>query len=420
MPPPPPHVFNAFLIRTSCFAGFRRFYTPAAGKRALFGRKKASVLGLVLGIFANTVLLHAQDVPVTLNEAVKKTVSYLETRIPVDSKVVVLNVVSQNDNLSEYIINSITEIIVNGNFFTAVDRHNLNLIQNEVAFQMSGEVSDETAQTIGQKLGAESIISGSINPIGDLYRFQIRAIEVKTAKIQGIQSYLVAPDAIFSAITGKKYGLGSSLTAKEDDWKNKWLYAAFRSGTGIHFYDTAGGAYGAAKSGGGISLEGAVQITARLLDYIALQTEAIFTSDLFTVSYNEDVTDSAGSVLYRNDTTVTITSNSVLIPVLLDVSYCPGRYLLSASGGIFFGLPFGALMTVSGKSYDGALSAAVGYAGAVNAGIKIGPGVLFAGIRYMGDLTSTTFEGNGVSVPAYKRGILGISLGYRLGFFSKT
>jgi hypothetical protein len=286
---------------------------------------------------------------------------------------------------------------------------------------MSGEVSDETAQTIGQKLGAESIISGSIDPIGDLYRFQIRAIEVKTAKIQGIQSFLIAQDAILSAITGKRYGLGSSLTAKEDDWKNKWLYAALRAGPGIHFYDTGGGAYNAAKSGDGISFDGAIQITAQLFDFIAIQTEVIFTADSFAVLSRENVTDNAGNTLYAYDTTVSITSTSILVPILLNLSYCPGRYLLQASAGIFFGLPLNAVMTSSSanESYNGTVSAAIGYAGVMSAGMKIGPGVLFADVRYMGDLTSTMFDSGKISVSAYKRGMLGLSLGYRFGFFSK-
>jgi TolB-like protein len=385
------------------------------------GRRRAAAGFFILCLFANSVFASAQDIPVTLNEAIKNTVSYLETRIPGDSKVVVLNVASKDGNLSDYIINSITERIVNDNFFTAVDRHNLNLIQGEVAFQMSGEVSDETAQTIGQKLGAESIISGSIVSFGDLYRLQIRAIEVKTAKIQGIQSFLIAQDAILQAITGKRYGLGSSFTAKEDDWKNKWLYAAFRAGPGIHFYNTGGGAYSATKSGNGISFDGAVQITAQLLDFIALQTEVIFTADSFAVLARENVTDSAGNILHGYDTVITITSNSILAPILLNFSYCPGVYLLSLSGGIFFGLPFNAVMTGSSgdESYTGALSATMGYAVAVNAGLKIGPGLLFVDVRYMGDLTSATFDSSDVILSAYKRNILEVSLGYRFGFFSK-
>jgi TolB-like protein len=367
-------------------------------------------------------LAAAQDTPITLNDAMNRAVSYLETRIPAESKVVVLNIVSENGALSDYIINSITEKIVNDNFFTAVDRHNLDLIQNEITFQMSGEVSDNTAQAIGQKLGAESIISGNITAIGDLYRFQIRAIEVKTAKIQGIQSYLIANDAILSAITGRRRGLGSSFTAKEEDWKNKWLYIGARIGSGIHFYDNGAGTFAGKKAGAGISFDAAPQIAVQLLDFMAIQTEVIFSSDTFTVSAKETVTDGAGSVIYHYDTVFTVTSNSLLIPVLLNFTYFPGRYSLGVSGGIFASVPMNAAMSdrFLNKSYTGSLSATVGLAGGINAGMKIGPGVLFADIRYMADLADTTFTGDEISATVYRRGILGISLGYSIGLFQKN
>jgi len=42
-----------------------------------------------------------------------------------------------------------------------VDRQQLDLIRAELNFQMSGEVSDESAQSIGQMLGVQSIMSGT-------------------------------------------------------------------------------------------------------------------------------------------------------------------------------------------------------------------------------------------------------------------
>jgi hypothetical protein len=122
----------------------------------------------------NAVSLFAQDTPIALNDVMNRAVSDLEARIPAESKVVVLNIVSDKRDLSDCITTNITEEIVTGNFFTAVDRHNFGLIEDEITFQLSDEVCDATAQAIGYKLGAECIISGSIAPRGDLYRFQKR------------------------------------------------------------------------------------------------------------------------------------------------------------------------------------------------------------------------------------------------------
>jgi formylglycine-generating enzyme required for sulfatase activity len=48
-------------------------------------------------------------------------------------------------------------------------------------FQLSGEVSDESAKAIGKKLGAQNIITGSLTAIGDNYRFRTYALDVESA-----------------------------------------------------------------------------------------------------------------------------------------------------------------------------------------------------------------------------------------------
>jgi hypothetical protein len=49
---------------------------------------------------------------------------------------------------------------------------------------MTGNVSDETATSIGKQLGAELIITGSMSAHGDLYSMNIRVVHVETARIQ--------------------------------------------------------------------------------------------------------------------------------------------------------------------------------------------------------------------------------------------
>jgi hypothetical protein len=119
--------------------------------------------------------------------------------------VVVLNFTSNSAALTDYIIEELTGFIVNDGSLTVVDRRNLEIIRQELEFQLSGEVSDETAQSIGQKLGAQTIISGSITAIGATYRLRIRAIAVETAAIQGMHNVTVAQDSTIAALTGGVY-----------------------------------------------------------------------------------------------------------------------------------------------------------------------------------------------------------------------
>jgi hypothetical protein len=120
-----------------------------------------------------------------LDSAIREASTYFNGRIPEGSKVVFLNMRSDYPDLSEYILSILSENAVNDGTFSVVDRQQLDMIRAELNFQMSGEVSDESAQNIGRMMGAEGIVSGTINKIGPLYRVQVKAIEVETAGVQG-------------------------------------------------------------------------------------------------------------------------------------------------------------------------------------------------------------------------------------------
>jgi hypothetical protein len=109
---------------------------------------------------------------------------------------------SDYPDLSEYILSILSENAVNDGTFSVVDRQQLDAIRAELDFQISGEVSDESAQGIGRLLGAEGIVSGTINKIGPLYRVQVKAIEVETAGVQGQWSKNLSADGtLVSALT---------------------------------------------------------------------------------------------------------------------------------------------------------------------------------------------------------------------------
>ncbi|MDR1957385.1 MAG: CsgG/HfaB family protein [Treponema sp.] len=161
---------------------------------------------IVVNVLLFQMLVFAQNA-LTLDMALSNSTSYLRGRIPAGSKVLVLNFTSNWTQLSEYIVEELIGYIVNEGALAVVDRRNLDVIQQEMAFQLSGEVSDETAQSIGKKLGAQTIISGSIVAVGDMYRLRIRAISVETAQIQGMQNVDVRQDSRIGALTGTGYSV---------------------------------------------------------------------------------------------------------------------------------------------------------------------------------------------------------------------
>jgi hypothetical protein len=151
-----------------------------------------------------------QEDQVTLNRAINNAMTYLQTRLPAQAKVAVLNYKAPNGDLSEYIIEELTTHIVNSDTLTVVDRRNLQLLEQEMNFQMSGEVSDETALAIGKKVGAQIIVSGSLGSLGDVdraavYRMRVRAIDVETAEVLGQQTATIRMDATLAALLRIRY-----------------------------------------------------------------------------------------------------------------------------------------------------------------------------------------------------------------------
>jgi formylglycine-generating enzyme required for sulfatase activity len=123
--------------------------------------------------------------PDQLDMAVRETSDYLNKNIKAGNKLVILNIQSDFPVLSEYIIDELIANTVNDRIFTIVDRQQLDAIRTELEFQMSGEVDDNSAQRLGKMLGAQTIISGGITKIGDIYRLRVRALSVESAQIEG-------------------------------------------------------------------------------------------------------------------------------------------------------------------------------------------------------------------------------------------
>jgi TolB-like protein len=212
-------------------------------------------LALLLLLAAGTAL-SAQQTTLTLDQAINNSVRYLAGRLPLGTTVVVLNFNAPTPELSGYIIEELTVYLVNTGRFTMVDRRNLEVLQEEIDFQLSGEVSDETVQSIGKKLGAETVISGSITALQDIYRMRVQAIQVETARVQSAQFHTVGSDPILNSLLppeGSSYTVGRRIGAGAlnlalglgsytmGDWKNGViLTSGYAAAAGLIIYELVG------------------------------------------------------------------------------------------------------------------------------------------------------------------------------------
>ena len=143
--------------------------------------KKIVFNGIII-LFLAVGAIHAQEL--NLKETIIRAARDVEAVLPQGTKVAVLNFTSPSDAFSNYVIEELTGELVTGRKVTIVDRQSLALIREEMNLQLSGDVSDESAQAIGKMLGAQSIISGSLTDMRTHHRFRIRVISVETAAIQ--------------------------------------------------------------------------------------------------------------------------------------------------------------------------------------------------------------------------------------------
>ena len=103
--------------------------------------------------------------------------------LPANSKIAVINISSNNRDISTLVVDELEYHLVSARKFTIVDRRTLDTIRAEQNFQMSWEVSEESAISIGQMLGANIVITGSITGTGTNQRLSIKALDVQTAQI---------------------------------------------------------------------------------------------------------------------------------------------------------------------------------------------------------------------------------------------
>jgi hypothetical protein len=75
------------------------------------------------------------------------------------------------------------EVVLVNNRFSVVDRATLDKIRQEQQFQLTGDVDDQTAVSIGKFAGARVVITGSVSGSGDMRRLRLRALDTQTARV---------------------------------------------------------------------------------------------------------------------------------------------------------------------------------------------------------------------------------------------
>jgi hypothetical protein len=83
--------------------------------------------------------------------------------------------------LSDYIFEEFWIYFEDNSSLALVDRKNLELINKELNYQLSGQVSDDSAKSIGKQFGPQTLLYGKLSRLGGEFRLTVYATDVERA-----------------------------------------------------------------------------------------------------------------------------------------------------------------------------------------------------------------------------------------------
>jgi hypothetical protein len=196
----------------------------------------------------------------------------------------------------------------------------------------------------------------------------------------------------------------------------EWLYLGLRVGPSLRFYTPSGDTPYTGGDTHAVSLDTALQANVQALPFLSIQGEMIFTwDDASTWAYlqNPDGETSRYTQDYH--------SFSLQLPLLAKLDFYPGKFRVSPFLGFYYFSPLGEIENTNSRtgekqSWSYSVSPPLGLLGGLNGAVKLGPGIIFADLRYAADLGES--EGPG-GEGLYRRSMLSLSLGYEFGFLTK-
>lgn len=154
-------------------------------------------------LFFAALSVFGQSKELSLDEAIQNAAQQIQNDLGKDSTIVVYQFQSHNPRLSDYVLKELFDKLVNSRRLFVLDRGAQEVVNAELDFQFNksaGMISDESLASLTKRIGAEAIITGSLDDTGNDYRFRIRVIGTET--IAAIVSYTVSVNKNDKRIAG--------------------------------------------------------------------------------------------------------------------------------------------------------------------------------------------------------------------------
>ena len=237
----------------------------------------------------------------------------------------------------------------------------------------------------------------------------------------GIAPFFVAAQTTEERIETGRFGVEEpwakeTSPADGEGTGSRWLYLGLRAGPSLGVYIPGDDTAFTGGDGYGASLATAVQATVEIVPRFSVQAEAVFAWDngsLWQYEYSAVLSDLAS---YQHK----FKALSLQFPLLAKLNFYPGKFRVSPFLGAYAILPLGDVEIAkhdetSSSGYSS--SPPLGLLGGVSVEFPLGPGLLFADIRYSADLGDTELRAG--DMETYARHAAALSLGYEFGLFKK-
>jgi len=154
-------------------------------------------------VFLAALSVYGQSKDSTLDGAILNASQQIQDGLSKGATIVVYQFQSHNPRLSDYVLKELFDKLVNAHKLIVLDRGAQEVINAEIDFQFNksaGMISDESLASLTKRIGAQAIITGSLDDAASEYRFRIKVIGTETTA--AIISYVVSVDKNDKRIAG--------------------------------------------------------------------------------------------------------------------------------------------------------------------------------------------------------------------------
>ena len=154
--------------------------------------KKTKIKLLCTALFLLGNICFAKTNTYSLEDAIDVISKDISERCEKKEIIAILDFDSETPDMSNYLNGELTSRIFENSTLQVVTRQHMDKVESELKFHSSGRVSDSTALSIGERLGAHKIIFGQLDELDNTYILQVKMLDVESGSYSLFKRYAIA------------------------------------------------------------------------------------------------------------------------------------------------------------------------------------------------------------------------------------